>query len=78
MVRPENLHLTEGSERFAVRIVNRLFEGDRIDYQVEIPGSGAEKPLSMSVPFLPGTELLEVGSDMSACFTPQAGVVIRR
>ena len=78
VVRPENLHLTEGSERFAVRIVNRLFEGDRIDYQVEIPGSGAEKPLSMSVPFLPGTELLEVGSDMSACFTPQAGVVIRR
>lgn len=78
VVRPENLHLTQGSESFASRIVNRLFEGDRIDYQIEIPGSGQSKPYSMSVPFLPGTAMLEVGGDVTASFTPQAGVIIRR
>ena len=78
VVRPENLHLHTGSERFNVKIVNRLFEGDRIDYQVEIPGAEQAKPFSMSVSFLPGTELIDVGTSITAAFMPQAGVIIKR
>ena len=78
VVRPENLHLNAGSESFKVKIINRLFEGDRIDYQVEIPGSNQPKPYSMSVPFLPGTTLIDVGTEVMATFAPQAGVIIRQ
>lgn len=78
VVRPENLHLNAGSESFKVKIVNRLFEGDRIDYLVEIPGSKQTKPYSMSVPFLPGTELMDVDTEVMATFNPQAGVIIRQ
>lgn len=78
VVRPENLHLDVGSENFVVKIVNRLFEGDRIDYHVEIPDSCQSKPFSMSVPFLPGTKLLDVGARLPACFMPQAGVIIKK
>lgn len=78
VVRPENLRPDAGSERFGVRIVNRLFEGDRIDYHAEIPGSNQAKPFSLSVPFLPGTELIEVGSEIEASFTPLAGVIIKK
>ena len=78
VVRPENLHLQAGSESFNVQIVNRLFEGDRIDYHVQIPNSNQAKPYSMSVPFLPGTKLIDVGTELQATFTPQAGVIIKR
>ena len=78
VVRPENLRPDAGSERFGVKIVNRLFEGDRIDYHAEIPGSNQTKPFSLSVPFLPGTELIEVGSEIEASFTPLAGVIIKK
>lgn len=78
VVRPENLHLNAGSESFKVKIINRLFEGDRIDYQVEIPGSNQPKPYSMSVPFLPGTTLIDVGTEVMATFAPLAGVIIRQ
>lgn len=57
---------------------DRLFEGDRIDYHAEIPGSNQTKPFSLSVPFLPGTELIEVGSEIEASFTPLAGVIIKK
>ena len=78
VVRPENLRIGTGSENgFAVKIVNRLFEGDRVSYEVVIPGSGQEKPYSMSVPFLPGTELIEPGREITATFVPEAGVIIR-
>ena len=78
VVRPENLHLQAGSESFNVQIVNRLFEGDRIDYHVQIPNSNQTKPYSMSVPFLPGTGLIDVGTELKATFTPDAGVIIKR
>ena len=78
VVRPENLHLQAGSESFTVQIVNRLFEGDRIDYHVQIPNSNQTKPYSMSVPFLPGTGLIDVGTELKATFTPDAGVIIKR
>ena len=57
--------------------VNRLFEGDRIDYHVVIDGSGQEKPFSMSVPFLPGTKVIDVDTVVNATFHPQAGVIIK-
>ena len=69
VVRPENLRPDAGSERFCVKIVNRLFEGVRIDYHAEIPGSNQTKPFSMSVPFLPGTELIDVGAEIEASLT---------
>ena len=78
VVRQETLRPDAGSERFGVRIVNRLFEGDRIDYHAEIPGSNQAKPFSLSVPFLPGTELIDVGAEIEASFTPLAGVLIKK
>ena len=77
VVRPENLRISE-TEGFEVKIINRLFEGDRIDYQVEAPGSGQTKPYSMSVPFLPGTTLIDAGTIIKASFIPQAGVIIKK
>ena len=77
VVRPENLGFTTDPAGIPIRIVNRLFEGDRINYEVEIPGLEQKKPFSMSVPFLPGTRLVEPGALLRAAFTPEAGVVIR-
>lgn len=77
VVRPENLTMNESDNAIAMRIVNRLFEGDRIDYHVVIEGSGQEKPFSMSVPFLPGTQIIDEGSTVNVSFNPQAGVIIR-
>ena len=59
------------------RIINRLFEGDRIDYHVVIDGCGQEKPFSMSVPFLPGTDIVDVDTVVNVSFHPQAGVIIK-
>ncbi|MDL2060491.1 ABC transporter ATP-binding protein [Mesosutterella sp. AGMB02718] len=79
VVRPENLRIAQpGESGFPLEIVNRYFEGDRVDYEVVLPGSGQKKPFSMSVPFLPGTKLVEQGTIIEAAFTPEAGVVIRR
>jgi iron(III) transport system ATP-binding protein len=77
VVRPENLTMNESDNAIAMRIVNRLFEGDRIDYHVVIEGSGQEKPFSMSVPFLPGTQIIDEGSTVNVSFNPQAGVIIK-
>lgn len=78
VVRPENLRFGEAGEpnAFGVKIVNRLFEGDRIDYEVVI-SADQKKPFSMSVPFLPGTAMVETGKDVFATFIPEAGVLIR-
>lgn len=84
VVRPENLSLaTEASaNRLTMHVVNRLFEGDRIDYEVLIKDSNQRtssgRPFSMSVPFLPGTQVIEPGSVIVATFHPQAGVIIRK
>lgn len=32
----------------------------------------------MSVPFLPSTGLIDVGAELKATFTPDAGVIIKR
>lgn len=77
VVRPENLRLAGNTNTFPVKIVNRLFEGDRIDYQVVQTGVNEDKSYSMSVPFLPGTRLLETETMVEAGFVPTAGVVIR-
>ena len=77
VVRPENLTMNESDNAIAMRIVNRLFEGDRIDYHVVIESSGQEKPFSMSVPFLPGTQIIDEGSTVNVSFNPQAGVIIK-
>ena len=75
VIRPENLRIGEGGNSFPVLVRDRLFEGDRIDYRVSFAGS--ERPLSMSVPFLPGARLYEPGSGVEASFALEAGVVIR-
>ena len=77
VVRPENLHIGETDNAIRMRIVNRLFEGDRIDYHVMIDNSSQEKPFSMSIPFLPGTEIVNTDTVVNVAFHPQAGVIIK-
>lgn len=77
VIRPENLRMEPSANSIAMRIINRLFEGDRIDYHVVIDGSGQEKPFSMSVPFLPGTDIVDVDTVVNVSFHPQAGVIIK-
>jgi iron(III) transport system ATP-binding protein len=78
IVRPENLRVGGEGNAFDVDVVNRLFEGDRVDYHVVHAGSKQEKAYSMSVPFLPGTTMIEKGSTVKASFVPEAGVIIKR
>lgn len=77
VVRPENLTMNPSDNAVSMRIVNRLFEGDRIDYHVVIDGTNQEKPFSMSVPFLPGTPVIDVDTTVNVAFNPQAGVIIK-
>ena len=81
VVRPENLSLTQGENVLGMHVVNRLFEGDRIEYEVLVKDSAqrtaAGRPFSMSVPFLPGTSVIEPGSDGLARVHPLAGVISR-
>ena len=77
VVRPENLGFSQDGGGITMRIVNRLFEGDRINYEVLIPGLEQMKPFAMSVPFLPGTKLADADAAIYASFMPDAGVVIR-
>lgn len=78
VVRPENLRIAAGAENAVpMKIVNRLFEGDRIDYDAVIEGSGQAKPFTLAVPFLPGAAMEAVGATAEVSFTPAAGVVIR-
>ena len=78
VVRPENLSFASCSENaIPVKIVNTLFEGDKIDYHVQVQGI-ADKTYSMGIPFLPGMQILDVGLEREASFVPQAGVIIRR
>lgn len=77
VIRPENLRMEPSTNSIAMRIINRLFEGDRIDYHVVIDGCGQEKPFSMSVPFLPGTDIVDVDTVVNVSFHPQAGVIIK-
>lgn len=76
IVRPENLNIGTSENCLAVKLINRLFEGDRIDYQFEVVNGINPKPYSMSVPFLPGTSLLPEGSTLDASFVPDAGVLL--
>jgi iron(III) transport system ATP-binding protein len=77
VVRPENLRIADKAENsIPMKIVCRYFEGDRIDYDVVLPGHEDRKPFSMSVPFLPGMTLTEQEATIEAAFTPEAGVVI--
>lgn len=76
IVRPENLSVAPSDNSLKVKLTNRLFEGDRIDYQFEVIGGVNNKPFSMSIPFLPGTKLLEEGSEVDASFVPDAGVLL--
>ena len=76
IVRPENLNIGASDNCLAVKLINRLFEGDRVDYQFEVVNGFNPKPYSMSVPFLPGTTLLPEGSPLDASFVPNAGVLL--
>lgn len=76
VIRPENLRFAEQGSGIPMRVVTRLFEGDRVDYRVALLGDDSGKTFSMSVPYLPGTELIAEGAVVESTFTPQAGVVI--
>lgn len=78
VIRPENLRMTQDSNTMRMQIVNRLFEGDRIDYHVVLPGVTQAKPFSMSTPFLPGTELISTDTMVDVSFIAEAGVIIRK
>ena len=77
VVRPENLRPTASDNALPMKIVNRLFEGDRIDYHAVMSGCNEAKPFSMAVPFLPGMALSEPGTAAEVSFVAEAGVVIR-
>lgn len=78
VVRPENLSFAQGTENsFPVKLVNRLFEGDRIDYRFKIKNF-TDTVYSMGVSFLPGMPVLEEGKELEATFVPQAGVIIKK
>lgn len=78
VVRPENLSFASSAENtLPVKIVNRLFEGDKIDYHVQIQGV-TDKTYSMGIPFLPGMDILDEGLQREASFVPQAGVIIKK
>ncbi|MCF0253843.1 MAG: ABC transporter ATP-binding protein [Duodenibacillus sp.] len=77
VVRPENLRLAEGGNSLPMRITNRLFEGDRIDYHARLAGGVQDKDYSLSIPFLPGMPLIEPGAEVSAAFVPEAAVLIK-
>lgn len=76
IVRPENLTVGASDNALRVKLINRLFEGDKIDYQFEVIGGVNQKPYSMAVPFLPGTQLLDEGTEIDASFVPNAGVLL--
>lgn len=78
VIRPENLHFgVEGEDTLPAIITNRLFEGDRIDYEIRIDGVDSDKDFTMSVPFLPGMKLVEKGSRIEVGFVPAAAVIIK-
>ncbi|MDY3869200.1 MAG: ABC transporter ATP-binding protein [Pyramidobacter sp.] len=76
IVRPENLKLESSENSLPITIENRLFEGDRIDYQARLDGMENTAPLSMSLPFIPGTVLADRGLATRASFQPEAAVII--
>lgn len=76
VVRPENFRIESSDNSLPITITNRLFEGDRVDYQVKVNGDSSSKIYSMSVPFLPGTQMIEPGTVAEGCFTPEAGVIL--
>ncbi len=76
VVRPENLLPAETENGLAVEISNALFEGDRIDYLFKLLNTDSSKTYSMSIPFLPGAQLISAGTKLNASFVPQAGVLL--
>lgn len=76
VVRPENLLPSETEHGLAIEISNALFEGDRIDYLFKLLNTESSKTYSMSIPFLPGAQLISAGTKLNASFVPQAGVLL--
>lgn len=76
VVRPENLHTQQSDNTLGVKLTNRLFEGDRVDYQFEVVNGANPKPFSMSIPFLPGSTFMKEGTAVDAGFMPDAGVLL--
>jgi iron(III) transport system ATP-binding protein len=75
IIRPENVRVGEGDNELRVVVKNRLFEGDRIDYEVELAAQKGTR-INSSVPFLPGMPLMEPGDEISIFFRPEAGVLL--
>jgi iron(III) transport system ATP-binding protein len=78
IVRPENLSLGGTDNALPISIRRCLFEGDRLDYLAELTVPGCPKGLSLSVPFLPGTQICSAGTSTSASFKPQGAVIIAK
>lgn len=78
IVRPENLSLGGNDNALPIKITRCLFEGDRLDYQADLCVPGCPKGLSLSVPFLPGTQICSAGTSTTASFQPRGAVIIAK
>ena len=76
IVRPENLSLDGQENSLPIRVLRCLFEGDRLDYHAELAIGDPRSVLSLSVPFLPGTQIRAGGASAQASFDPRGAVII--
>ena len=76
IVRPENLSLEGQENSLPIRVSRCLFEGDRLDYHAELAIGDPRSVLSLSVPFLPGTQIRAGGASARASFDPRGAVII--
>ena len=75
-MRPENLSLEGQENSLPIRVSRCLFEGDRLDYHAELAIGDPRSVLSLSVPFLPGTQIRADGASARASFDPRGAVII--
>ncbi len=75
MLRPDWIGLAgpDSSNRFNGRIVDRMFLGESIVYQVEALG----RALRVDMPSLNRGEMLEPGASVELCFAPESPVTVR-
>ena len=76
IVRTENLSLEGQENSLPIRVSRCLFEGDSLDYHAEMAIGAPRSVLSLSVPFLPGTQIRAGGASARASFDPRGAVII--
>ncbi len=73
VIRPENFSFQEDPSSLPVTVIGRQFEGDRVNYQARLKDG---QVIEIASPFLPGSAMVEIGSDQTAAFSSQGAVVI--